>query len=68
MPTPARRCGCARDHDGVGTRFASLDLARVKAVLERPIVVDLRNIYRPTDMATAGFTYVSIGRPAVGKA
>jgi hypothetical protein len=25
-------------------------------------MVDLRNIYRPTHMAEAGFTYVSVGR------
>jgi len=48
--------------------FRSLDLARVKEALDRPVVVDLRNIYRPTDMAKAGFTYVSIGRPAIGRA
>lgn len=47
--------------------FRSLDLARVKALLERPIVVDLRNIYRPADMARHGFTYVSVGRPSIGK-
>jgi UDPglucose 6-dehydrogenase len=49
-------------------QFRSLDLARLKDALERPIVVDLRNIYRPAEMAEHGFTYVSIGRPAVGKA
>ena len=48
--------------------FRSLDLVRLKKILERPIVVDLRNIYRPADMAAYGFTYVSVGRPAVGKA
>ncbi|MBR0845987.1 UDP-glucose/GDP-mannose dehydrogenase family protein, partial [Bradyrhizobium liaoningense] len=29
-----------------------------------PIVVDLRNIYRPEEMAAAGFTYESVGRPS----
>jgi UDPglucose 6-dehydrogenase len=43
--------------------FRGLDLDRVKALLKRPIVVDLRNIYRPEDMARRGFTYVSVGRP-----
>jgi UDPglucose 6-dehydrogenase len=46
--------------------FRGLDLARLKSALQRPIVVDLRNIYRPDDMARRGFTYVSVGRPAVG--
>jgi UDPglucose 6-dehydrogenase len=43
-------------------QFRALDLARVKALLARPLMVDLRNIYRPKQMAEAGFTYVSIGR------
>jgi hypothetical protein len=28
------------------------------------VMIDLRNIYRPEDMAGHGLTYVSIGRPA----
>jgi UDPglucose 6-dehydrogenase len=27
------------------------------------VVVDLRNIYRPEEMAAFGFTYESVGRP-----
>jgi UDPglucose 6-dehydrogenase len=42
--------------------FRALDLARVKALLARPLMIDLRNIYRPQLMAEAGFTYVSVGR------
>jgi UDPglucose 6-dehydrogenase len=42
--------------------FRALDLARVKSLLSRPLMVDLRNIYRPKQMADAGFTYVSVGR------
>jgi UDPglucose 6-dehydrogenase len=42
--------------------FRALDLDRVKAALKAPVVVDLRNIYEPADMAQRGFTYVSIGR------
>ena len=44
--------------------FRALDLDRVKALLKRPVVIDLRNIYRPQDMVRRGFTYVSIGRPS----
>ena len=43
--------------------FRALDLPRVKALLKKPLMVDLRNIYRPAQMAAAGFHYVSIGRP-----
>ncbi len=42
--------------------FRALDLARVKSLLSQPLMVDLRNIYRPKQMADAGFTYISIGR------
>jgi UDPglucose 6-dehydrogenase len=44
--------------------FRALDLERLKATLAQPVVVDLRNIYRPDEMARRGFTYVSVGRPA----
>jgi UDPglucose 6-dehydrogenase len=43
--------------------FRALDLDRVKSLLKQPVVVDLRNIYRPDDMVAAGFKYVCIGRP-----
>ncbi len=46
--------------------FRALDLARLQTLLARPVVVDLRNVYDPRDMAAAGFYYTSIGRPAVG--
>jgi len=55
------------DADGVvilteWNEFRALDLARVKELLKRPLMVDLRNIYRPQLMAQAGFDYVSVGR------
>jgi UDPglucose 6-dehydrogenase len=43
--------------------FRALDLPRVKSLLGEPLMVDLRNIYRPAQMAAAGFRYVSVGRP-----
>ncbi len=43
--------------------FRSLDLNQVKALMKRPVVIDLRNIYDPADMAKAGFTYSCLGRP-----
>ena len=42
--------------------FRGLDLARMGALLKAPVVVDLRNIYRPEEMASAGFHYTSVGR------
>ncbi len=45
-------------------QFRALDLKRVKGLLKSPVVVDLRNIYRPDEMARLGFQYSSVGRPA----
>jgi len=42
--------------------FRALDLKLVKAALKSPVVVDLRNIYRPAEMAALGFDYHGIGR------
>ena len=41
--------------------FRSLDLARLKSVLNRPLMIDLRNMYSATDIVDAGFTYHGIG-------
>ncbi len=43
-------------------QFRALDLNRVKSLMRRPIVIDLRNIYRPDDLRGRGFTYFSVGR------
>jgi UDPglucose 6-dehydrogenase len=45
--------------------FRALDLDRVRKLLRTPLIVDLRNIYEPQQVAEAGLRYVSIGRPAV---
>ena len=44
--------------------FRALDLTRVKRLLRRPLVIDLRNIYKPEEMAAIGLAYHSIGRPS----
>jgi UDPglucose 6-dehydrogenase len=43
--------------------FRALDLDRMRQVMRRPVLIDLRNIYRATDVQKAGFIYESIGRP-----
>jgi len=43
-------------------QFRALDLDRVKLLLKAPVVVDLRNVYKPAEMERHGFTYASIGR------
>lgn len=42
--------------------FRALDLQRIKELASAPVLVDLRNIYKPEDVRAAGFTYASIGR------
>ncbi len=44
-------------------QFRKLGLGRLKELMLEPTVIDLRNIYDPQQMAEAGFSYVSIGRP-----
>jgi UDPglucose 6-dehydrogenase len=46
-------------------QFRALDLARLKHVMARPVIVDLRNIYRADEMRRAAFRYVPIGRAGV---
>jgi UDPglucose 6-dehydrogenase len=43
-------------------QFRALDLGRLKAVMAQPVVVDLRNVYRPDDLRKHGFVYQSVGR------
>ncbi|KFC62698.1 Nucleotide sugar dehydrogenase [Devosia sp. LC5] len=47
--------------------FRSLDLARIKDLMISPVLVDLRNVYRPGEVEAAGFTYSSVGRPNDGE-
>jgi UDPglucose 6-dehydrogenase len=44
--------------------FRGLDLGRVKQLLRQPVVIDLRNIYKPEEMLAASLDYHSIGRPS----
>lgn len=58
---------CAKGADALvivteWVQFRALDLPRLKAAMAQPIVVDLRNIYRPAEMAEHGFDYHSVGR------
>jgi UDPglucose 6-dehydrogenase len=46
-------------------QFRALDLARLRAVMVQPVIVDLRNIYRAKEMRRAAFYYVPIGRAGV---
>jgi UDPglucose 6-dehydrogenase len=59
---------CAQGADAVviiteWDQFRALDMGRIKDSLKTPILIDLRNIYRPDDMRALGFRYESVGRP-----
>jgi len=59
---------CAKGADALvivteWAEFRALDFAQLKAAMGQPVIVDLRNIYRPEEMARHGFAYRSIGRP-----
>ena len=58
---------CAEGADAVAIvtewdLFRALDWDRVKRGLRSPVLIDLRNVYRPAEMEARGFTYVSVGQ------
>jgi UDPglucose 6-dehydrogenase len=59
---------CAQDADALvivteWEQFRALDLEALKQKMANPAIVDLRNIYRPSDVIAHGFKYESVGRP-----
>jgi len=44
-------------------QFRALDLDRLRRVMARPVIVDLRNVYRADEMTRANFHYFGVGRP-----
>lgn len=68
----ANAYGCAEGADGVvivteWEQFRGLDLERLKNVMKRPVVVDLRRVLRPEEAAAIGFLYYGVGlQPAHG--
>jgi UDPglucose 6-dehydrogenase len=61
---------CAEGADAVvivteWEQFRALDLERLKATMKAPVVIDLRNIYRPDEMIGRGFVYESVGRTTI---
>jgi UDPglucose 6-dehydrogenase len=49
--------------------FRNLDLGRLKTVMRRPVLLDLRNVYEPERAIALGFLYdgVGRGRPEAGQ-
>lgn len=42
--------------------FRALDFRRLKQEMKAPVIVDLRNIYKPEEMEKYGFSHVPIGK------
>jgi UDPglucose 6-dehydrogenase len=42
--------------------FKELDFAKVKKLLKRPLIIDGRNIYEPSNLERLGFSYIGVGR------
>jgi UDPglucose 6-dehydrogenase len=43
-------------------QFRKLDLERIKKLLKTPKIIDLRNVYKPSEARKLGFEYSSVGR------
>jgi UDPglucose 6-dehydrogenase len=43
-------------------QFRNLDLLKIKKLLKKPILLDLRNLYEPAQVKALGFTYEGVGR------
>jgi UDPglucose 6-dehydrogenase len=59
---------CAENSDALvivteWEQFRALDFDRLRDVMAAPILIDLRNIYRPHDVTSRGFIYYGVGRP-----
>ena len=58
----------ARDADALvlmteWNEFRNLDFVKLKALMRRPILVDLRNVYESPRVTQFDFCHVSVGRP-----
>lgn len=43
-------------------QFRNLNLTRIKKLLKKPVIVDMRNLYDPEKVKKLGFRYMGIGR------
>lgn len=43
--------------------YRALDWARLRRVMESPVVLDGRNLFDPAEVRAAGFDYIATGRP-----
>jgi UDPglucose 6-dehydrogenase len=62
---------CARGADALvivteWNEFRNLGLVRLKRLLRRPVLCDLRNVYAPAEVEAAGFRHIGVGRGSAG--
>ena len=43
--------------------FRNMDLLKAKSLMNRPLIIDGRNLFDPEEMRSLGFEYVCMGRP-----
>jgi UDPglucose 6-dehydrogenase len=48
------------------SEFKEMDLEKVKQLLNYPIIIDGRNMFKPVEMKQMGFEYICMGRPEKG--
>jgi UDPglucose 6-dehydrogenase len=48
--------------------FRGMNLARLKRIMRRPVLCDLRNLYEPGIVEAAGLTHIGVGRGRAGTA
>jgi len=58
----------ARDADALvlmteWNEFRNLDFTKLKSLMRKPVLIDLRNVYEPSRVTQFGFRHVSVGRP-----
>jgi UDPglucose 6-dehydrogenase len=46
--------------------FRGMDLAKLKRLMKRPILADLRNLYEPEEVEARGWTHLGVGRGRPG--
>jgi UDPglucose 6-dehydrogenase len=47
--------------------FRTLDLAKLKRLMKKPVLCDLRNIYSPEEVEAQGWTHIGVGKGRPGK-
>jgi UDPglucose 6-dehydrogenase len=62
---------CARGADALvivteWNEFRNLAFARLKRLMRRPVLCDLRNVYAPAEVEAAGFRHIGVGRGHTG--